>query len=155
MYTVYLISSVFSGYYPLFMDIVLLTAGFCAVLVIVNKNPIISVIFLIVLFSVIAVYLIFVGLEFIGLAYLLVYVGAVSILFLFILMLINVRISEISQISSIGNILYTSYSLWLLIVSLILLLAMIGAILITVKSKNFSLNNVIESLQKNIINKRL
>jgi NADH-ubiquinone oxidoreductase chain 6 len=35
------------------------------------------------------------GLYFIGLSYLLVYVGAVSILFLFILMLINVRISEL------------------------------------------------------------
>ena len=35
------------------------------------------------------------GFNFIGLAYLLVYVGAVSILFLFILMLINVRISEL------------------------------------------------------------
>jgi NADH-ubiquinone oxidoreductase chain 6 len=35
------------------------------------------------------------GLNFIGLSYLLVYVGAVSILFLFILMLINVRISEL------------------------------------------------------------
>jgi NADH-ubiquinone oxidoreductase chain 6 len=35
------------------------------------------------------------GLNFVGLSYLLVYVGAVSILFLFILMLINVRISEL------------------------------------------------------------
>jgi NADH-ubiquinone oxidoreductase chain 6 len=35
------------------------------------------------------------GLNFIGLSYLLVYVGAVSILFLFILMLINVRLSEL------------------------------------------------------------
>jgi NADH-ubiquinone oxidoreductase chain 6 len=35
------------------------------------------------------------GLNFIGLSYLLVYVGAVSILFLFILMLINVRTSEL------------------------------------------------------------
>jgi NADH-ubiquinone oxidoreductase chain 6 len=35
------------------------------------------------------------GFNFLGLAYLLVYVGAVSILFLFILMLINVRISEL------------------------------------------------------------
>jgi len=35
------------------------------------------------------------GLNFIGLSYLLVYVGAVSILFLFILMLINVRVSEL------------------------------------------------------------
>jgi NADH:ubiquinone oxidoreductase subunit 6 (subunit J) len=40
------------------------------------------------------------GLNFIGLSYLLVYVGAVSILFLFILMLINVRISELSTDSS-------------------------------------------------------
>jgi NADH-ubiquinone oxidoreductase chain 6 len=35
------------------------------------------------------------GINFIGLSYLLVYVGAVSILFLFILMLINIRISEL------------------------------------------------------------
>ena len=35
------------------------------------------------------------GVNFIGLSYLLVYVGAVSILFLFILMLINVRVSEL------------------------------------------------------------
>jgi NADH-ubiquinone oxidoreductase chain 6 len=33
--------------------------------------------------------------NFIGIAYLLVYIGAVSILFIFILMLINVRISEL------------------------------------------------------------
>lgn len=36
------------------------------------------------------------GINFIGLSYLLVYVGAVSILFLFILMLINIRISELA-----------------------------------------------------------
>jgi len=43
----------------------------------------------------IACYLFILGINFIGLSYLLVYVGAVSILFLFILMLINVRISEL------------------------------------------------------------
>jgi len=63
--------------------------------VIVSKNPIISVLFLIGLFLSIASYLILLGISFIGLSYLLVYVGAVSILFLFILMLINVRISEL------------------------------------------------------------
>ena len=172
------------------------------------------------------------GMNFIGLSYLLVYVGAVSILFLFILMLINVRISELtsdssnsiplgiiigvffnitfskllpsnitspnllffgtehekklenmgmlsdgqdrkemendiinilyplnkpvnsiynndlsfvtsqmwdgvlaesSHITSIGNIIYTSYPLWLILTSLILLLAMVGAIVITIK----------------------
>lgn len=40
------------------------------------------------------------GMNFIGLSYLLVYVGAVSILFLFILMLINIRRSEISNETS-------------------------------------------------------
>ena len=50
---------------------------------------------LIVLFSSISCYLIFLGAKFIGLSYLLVYVGAVSILFLFILMLINIRVSEL------------------------------------------------------------
>ena len=47
------------------------------------------------LFSSIASYLILLGVKFIGISYLLVYVGAVSILFLFILMLINIRVSEL------------------------------------------------------------
>lgn len=67
----------------------------CGVLVIISKNPIVSVLFLIGLFLSLAGYLMLLGINFIGLAYLLVYVGAVSILFLFILMLINIRISEL------------------------------------------------------------
>ena len=179
----------------------------CGILVITSKNPIVSVLFLIGLFLNIAGYLMMLGMNFIGLSYLLVYVGAVSILFLFILMLINVRISELtsdssnsiplaiiigiffivtlykllpsnvflmekklegmktsieggltnnfsfemkdlslvtsqiwdgalaesSHITSIGNIIYTSYPLWLILTSLILLLAMVGAIVITIK----------------------
>jgi NADH-ubiquinone oxidoreductase chain 6 len=62
---------------------------------IISKNPIISVIFLITLFLCISGYLIILGINFIGISYLIVYVGAVSILFLFILMLINIRISEL------------------------------------------------------------
>jgi NADH-ubiquinone oxidoreductase chain 6 len=50
---------------------------------------------LIGLFGTIAVYLILTGLNFIGFSYLIVYIGAVSILFLFILMLINIRTSEL------------------------------------------------------------
>jgi len=73
------------------------------ILVIISKNPIVSVLFLIGLFLCISVYLILTGLNFIGLSYLLVYIGAVSILFLFILMLINVRISEL-LIDSINSI---------------------------------------------------
>jgi len=37
------------------------------------------------------------------------------------------------DIISIGNIMYTSYSIWLLITSIILLLAMVGSIVITIK----------------------
>jgi NADH-ubiquinone oxidoreductase chain 6 len=47
-----------------------------------------------------ASYLMMLGMNFIGLSYILVYVGAVSILFLFILMLINIRISELSSNTS-------------------------------------------------------
>jgi NADH-ubiquinone oxidoreductase chain 6 len=46
------------------------------------------------------------------------------------------NIIDISDIMSIGNIMYTSYSIWLLITSLILLLAMVGSIVITIKQKN-------------------
>lgn len=207
----------------------------CGIFVIVSKNPVVSVLFLIGLFLSISIYLMLLGLNFIGLSYLLVYVGAVSILFLFILMLINIRISEIissssnsiplaiiigsfflttiyqalplntnpvlndykdnvlvsgfslvkqvmekyyyeiveiltgyahssttantsngkgfaqqtldlvssptwdtmlaesSHIGTLGNILYTSYPLWILLTSLILLLSMVGAIVITIK----------------------
>jgi NADH-ubiquinone oxidoreductase chain 6 len=40
-----------------------------------------------------------------------------------------------TDIMSIGNIMYTSYSIWLLITSIILLLAMVGSIVITIKQK--------------------
>jgi NADH-ubiquinone oxidoreductase chain 6 len=184
----------FSGYNEISLDLIYVIAILLGTLVIISKNPIISVLFLIGLFLSISCYLILTGLNFIGLSYLLVYIGAVSILFLFILMLINVRISELlidsinsiplailigtffnyfvnnvlpymmiafnnllyhistvtrlanvtslswdgylaetSHITSIGNILYGNYSIWLIITSIILLLAMVGAIVITLK----------------------
>jgi len=224
MYNIYLLNETFTnGYRVEVLDIISLLAILCGILVITSKNPIVSVLFLIGLFLSIASYLMILGLNFIGLSYLLVYVGAVSILFLFILMLINVRISELlsntsnsiplaifiaisfnyplyqilpysiasfnsytldlnntlndiwynnysdflnklfklngteldngeisfvtskiwdgnltesSHITSIGNIMYTSYSIWLILTSIILLLAMVGAIVITIKEKD-------------------
>jgi NADH-ubiquinone oxidoreductase chain 6 len=165
------------------------------------------------LFAGVSCYLILLGLSFIGLSYLIVYIGAVSILFLFILMLINIRISElqsntsnsiplaiivtilfnyplfqllpyntiiwnsynniinnllynislnystnnnlknndiffvtskvwdgnlaeVGHMTSIGNIMYTNNNIWLIIASFILLLAMVGAIIITIKQKD-------------------
>lgn len=218
MKTLFTFYEVFTnGFLSLVLSIFSLLSLSCGIMVIISKNPIVSVLFLIGLFLNIACYLIILGISFIGLSYLLVYVGAVSILFLFILMLINVRISELvsntsnsvplavlisiifynivyeilpedylaftstvrldnvynnifynnkyyyeffnfyhnsnaimfitdsiwdgslaekSHITSIGNIMYSSYSTWLIITSIILLLAMVGAIVITIKQKN-------------------
>ena len=214
-----------NGYMTVSLDIISVLALLCGISIIINKNPIVSVIFLIGLFACISIYLILLGLTFIGLSYLIVYIGAVSILFLFILMLINIRTSELqsnnsnsiplglfitvlfnctlfqllpyymailnnynnklnnilyysplnkyndiinfigvnsktsglninnvnvmfvsssnwdgnmaetSHISAIGNILYTSYNMWIFIASFILLLAMVGAIIITIKTE--------------------
>ena len=217
MYTLFILNETFTnGYTVEILDFISILSIFCGIFVIVSKNPIVSVLYLIGLFLSISSYLILLGISFIGLSYLLVYVGAVSILFLFILMLINVRISELlndtsnslplvllitlafnypvnnilpysiiayaqdtinkieyinfnytinniwnmkgimsdkgeisyatskiwdgnlseaSHITSIGNIMYTSHSIWLIITSIILLLAMVGSIVITIKQK--------------------
>ena len=86
----------FKGYSEQFLYFLYISSIICAIFVIISKNPVISVLFLIGLFLSVSAYLIIIGINFIGLSYLLVYVGAVSILFIFILMLINVRISELT-----------------------------------------------------------
>jgi len=87
--------SITNGYKAEFLFFLSLICIFFGISVIITKNPVLSVLFLIGLFFSISIYLMMLGLYFIGLSYLLVYVGAISILFLFILMLINVRISEL------------------------------------------------------------
>ena len=42
---------------------------------------------------------------------------------------------ETNHITSIGNIMYTSHSIWIILTSIILLLAMVGTIVITIKQK--------------------
>lgn len=210
-----LFDSITNGFSIQYLHIFYILAIILGVLTIVNRNPVVSVLFLIGLFVNVAGILIFIGYHFLGLAYILVYVGAVSILFLFILMLINIRVSELftdtdndlplaistiiffyyiigqvlpvndlylfifklllcndyidnlvlydilntqnssefqvinyasskdwdnsliepTHIASIGNIMYTSYSIWLIVTSIILLLGMVGAIMITIKQK--------------------
>ena len=97
MNSLYLILDSFNGFNLKSLDIISFLAIFSGIFVIISKNPIISVLFLIGLFLSISIYLITIGLSFIGLSYLLVYVGAVSILFIFILMLIDIRISELQS----------------------------------------------------------
>jgi len=96
MYSLFLLNETFTnGLTYAFLSFLSIASVLSGIFVIVSKNPIVSVLFLIGLFLSISAYLMMLGINFIGLSYLLVYVGAVSILFLFILMLINVRISEL------------------------------------------------------------
>ena len=50
-------------------------------------------------------------------------------------------LAETTHISSIGDIMYTSYSIWLILTSIILLLAMVGAIVITIKQSEGTLSS--------------
>lgn len=93
--TIVLFDLLSSGFKGEFLEILSLIALLFGIAVITIKNPISSLMSLIGLFSTISVYLIVIGLNFIGFSYLIVYIGAVSILFLFILMLINIRTSEL------------------------------------------------------------
>src|SRR6185437_15825048 len=97
MNNINILKDINSGFMPEVLDIIYLLSIVFGISIIINKNPIISVLFLIGLFVNISGLLIIVGFGFIGLSYILVYVGAVSILFLFILMLINIRVSELHR----------------------------------------------------------
>lgn len=192
-----------------------LLAILSGILVIISRNPVISVLFLISVFVNVAGYLVLLGISFVGISYIIVYVGAISILFLFVVMMLNMQLAEINavgteytqnlplgiivgslflfelttvlsyantsfsfyevclgslhwftslflnvtnnnvgevhqafnnveidsqfssflQIQSIGQVLYTSSSLWLILTSIILLLAMVGPIILTIDKR--------------------
>ena len=60
-------------------------------------------------------------------------------------------LTEMTHITSIGNIMYTNYCMWLILTSIILLLAMIGAIVITVKNTNADFK---DESKNNVMSKR-
>jgi NADH-quinone oxidoreductase subunit J len=65
-----------------------------AVFVVTAKNPIHSILFLVFVFFNISGLLIMLGVEFLAMLLLVVYVGAVSVLFLFVIMMLNVKIAQ-------------------------------------------------------------
>lgn len=77
------------------INILSFTTIISSVLVITSKNPIISVIYLISVFVNAAGYLILSGIGFLGLSYIIVYVGAITVLFLFVIMMINISLTDI------------------------------------------------------------
>ena len=82
------------------MDILAFGTLLSSVLVITSKNPVIAVIFLISVFVNAAGYLILLGVGFIGISYIIVYVGAITVLFLFVIMMINIKLTDILETGS-------------------------------------------------------
>jgi len=153
-----------------------------AVMVISSRNPVHSVLFLILTFFNAAGLFILLGAEFLAMILVVVYVGAVAVLFLFVVMMLDVDFVELRQgmlnylpvggviglivlvelalvvgswsvdpaslktiaaatpsgitnTEALGRILYTQYFFYFQAAGLILLVAMIGAIVLTLRHK--------------------
>lgn len=158
-----------------------------SVMVISSKNPVHSVLFLILVFFNATGLFLLLQVEFIAMIILMVYVGAVAVLFLFVVMMLNVKVSELTEslirylpiggvigliffvqvlliidrdlvsssslasheyinwidlvqqthnIQSIGKLLYTEYFYFFLVSGMVLLVAMIGAIVLTMYKRS-------------------
>ena len=162
-----------------------LFAGVCvasAVLVIVSRNPVHSVLYLILAFVNASGLFVLMGAEFLGMMLIVVYVGAVAVLFLFVIMMLDVDFVElregfleylpiglligaifvvelllivggkvidpgtarqitaaiptnVSNTEALGLVLYTKYIHYFQIAGMVLLVAMIGAIVLTLRHK--------------------
>lgn len=155
-----------------------------AVMVVFSKNPVHSVLFLILAFFNVAGLFVLLGAEYIAMTLVIVYVGAVAVLFLFVVMMLNINFSEmregflrylplglvvaatifaemvlvfyktmsvknilapakdiieissdVSNTKAIGTILYTNYAYPFQMAGIILLIAMIGAIVLTKRQR--------------------
>lgn len=67
------------------------------IMVIRAKNPVYSVLFLILVFCNVSGLLLLINLDFFAMVFLVVYVGAIAVLFLFVVMMLNVKLSEIND----------------------------------------------------------
>ena len=65
-------------------------------LVIISKNPVHSILSLILVFFNAASLLIIIGAEFLAMLFIIVYVGAVAVLFLFVIMMLNVKVTNLT-----------------------------------------------------------
>jgi NADH-quinone oxidoreductase subunit J len=153
-----------------------------AIMVIASRNPVHSVLFLILSFFNAAGLFVLLGAEFLGMILIVVYVGAVAVLFLFVVMMLDIDFAElkrgalqylpfggliglvlaaelmiagsvwvlkpaalaakahaapagVTNTEALGRILYTDYVYYFQIAGLVLLVAMIGAIVLTLRSR--------------------
>jgi NADH-quinone oxidoreductase subunit J len=152
-----------------------LVAIVSAVLVVANRNPVYSVLFLILTFFNAAGLFVLLGAEFLAMMLVVVYVGAVAVLFLFVVMMLDINFAElrqgvvryawigaivglilvaeiifvassgaiapavsgsptpagVSNTQALGQVLYTDYFYLFQVAGVVLLIAMIGAIVLT------------------------
>lgn len=141
-----------------------------------SGNPVFCVLFLVLSFLSSALFLISLGVDFIGLMLMVVYVGAIAVLFLFVVMMLNVNeefkefplfsfllvfgllfyvylnvsfcplgnffdyinwfhIDKLDCLSCVGFVLYTDLIVNFIEISIILMIAMVGAIALNFKSE--------------------
>lgn len=159
-----------------------LVLTFSALMVVSVRNPVYSVLFLILAFFNAAGLFLLIGAEYIAMTLVIVYVGAVAVLFLFVVMMLDINIAEmrqgflkylpagllvaglffaeimvaiyaslqqplptvkggiaitpeVSNTRAIGNALYTDYVMLFQLAGLVLLVAMIGAIVLTHRTR--------------------
>ena len=174
-----------AAFFYLFSAIMLASAF----MVIAARNPVHSVLFLILAFVNAAGLFMMLGAEFLAMLLSVVYVGAVAVLFLFVVMMLDVDFAELkrgflqvlpigalvgvvvaielilvvgswviapegsaplgapmkaglSNTAALGQVLYTQYLLFFQLAGLILLTAMIGAIVLTLRHKNVKRQNI-------------
>jgi len=154
---------------------------FSGIVVVTSRNPVYSVLFLILAFFNAAGLFVLLGAEFLAMILVIVYVGAVAVLFLFVVMMLDVDFAELKKgaqsyllpglgigallvgelfiavamkwnfasharpgitmpkgmtnTAALGHVLYTDYIFYFQAAGLILLVAMIGAIVLTLRHK--------------------
>lgn len=69
----------------------------CAIAVITSKNPVHSILFLVLIFVLTTILFLTLNVDFIAMLFLVLYVGAIIVLFLFVVMMLNVRILELNE----------------------------------------------------------
>lgn len=172
------------GLQALFFYLFAFVAVASAFMVIASRNPVYSVLFLILTFFNSAGLFLLTGAEFLAMILLVVYVGAVAVLFLFVVMMLDIDFAELragaleyapvgaligiilaielvvvvggstlspeiasnasmpippvaqrENTAALGDVLYTNYVYFFQIAGLVLLVAMIGAIVLTLRHK--------------------
>ena len=149
-----------------------------AAMVVSSRNPVHSVLFLILSFFNAAALFLIAGAEFLAMILVIVYVGAVAVLFLFVVMMLDIDFAELKRgamqylplgalvglvlaaeliivgsvlggnvtviphaaggmtnTEALGHVLYTDYVYYFQIAGLVLLVAMIGAIVLTLRAR--------------------